>query len=139
MIPMIKVVYGNKGIGKTKYLITSANNMLDECVGEVVFINRDNSLVTNLKHEIRYVDISEFPISALSQLLAFISGLIAENYDIKAIYVDGLAKYDAKQEQYPDFFESIKHLSEKFDTQFVFSVSGDISGIPEYVVKEYSC
>lgn len=136
---MIKVVYGNKGIGKTKYLITSANTLLDECNGEVVFINRDNSLVTDLKHEIRYVNISDFPISTLDQLLAFICGLIAENFDIEAVYLDGLAKYDAKQEQYPQFFDRIKSIAEKFNTKFIFSVSGDISGIPEYVNKEYSC
>lgn len=136
---MIKVVYGNKGIGKTKYLIASANTLLDDSMGDVVFINRDNSLVTDLKHEIRYVNISDFPIFTLDQLLAFISGLIAENYDITAIFVDGLAKYDTKQEQYPDFFAKIKNIAEKFETRFIFSVSGDISNIPEYVNKEYTC
>lgn len=136
---MIKVVYGTKGIGKTKYLINTANAMLPDCMGDVVFINRDNSLITDLKHEIRYVNISEFPISTLDQLLAFICGLIAEDYDIKAIFLDGLAKYEATQDQYPGFFDKIKHLAEKFETKFVFSLSGDISGIPEYVTKEYSC
>lgn len=136
---MIKVVYGNKGIGKTKYLVTSANTLLDECSGDIVFINHDNSLVTNLRHKIRYVDISDFPIKSLNQLFAFMCGLIAQNFDIKATFVDGLAKYDAKQEQYQEFFDKVKHISEKFDTRFVFSISGDISGIPEYVAKEYSC
>jgi hypothetical protein len=41
--------------------------------------------------------------------------------------------------QYEYFFKQIKLLSEKFETQFVFSISGDISSIPEYVYKEYSC
>lgn len=136
---MIKVVYGNKGIGKTKYLVASANEMLNECKGDVVFINRSNSLVTDLKHEIRYVNIIDFPISTLDQLLAFICGLIAEDYDIKAIFVDGLAKYEAQPEQYPDFFDKIKSVAEKFETRFIFSTSGDISSIPEFVTKEYSC
>jgi hypothetical protein len=139
MIPMIKVLYGNKGIGKTKFLVSSANAMLDECTGDVVFIHRDNSLVTSLKHQIRYVSTSDFPINTIYQLYAFICGLIAQNYDIKAIFVDGLSKYEYKQNQYPEFFNKIKNLSEKFDIQFFFSVSGDISGIPEFVNKEYSC
>lgn len=136
---MIKVIYGNKGIGKTKYLITSANNLLEDCRGELVFINLDNSLVTNLKHQIRYVNISDFPISSLDQLIAFICGLIAENYDIEGIFFDGLAKYDSNQEHYPGFFEKLKLISDKFNTKFYFTVSGDISGIPEFVNKEYSC
>ncbi|NLM75066.1 MAG: hypothetical protein GX187_03120 [Clostridiaceae bacterium] len=136
---MIKVVYGHKGVGKTKYLITKANHLLEECEGDIVFINHDDSLVTNLKHKIRYVDISEFPIRSIKQLPDFISGLIAQNYDINTIFVDGLAKYEYKQEQFPEFFDKIKNISEKFKINFVFSISGDISGIPEYVTKEYSC
>ena len=69
---MIKVVYGNKGIGKTKYLIAGANALLDSCNGDIVFINRGISHITNLKHPIRYVDISDFPITTLTQLLSFI-------------------------------------------------------------------
>ncbi|HHW22570.1 MAG TPA: hypothetical protein GXX26_06770 [Clostridiaceae bacterium] len=136
---MIKVVYGNKGIGKTKYLIASANDFYENCSGDVVFINRGISHITNLRHQIRYVDISEFPIRTMEQLLSFMCGLIAQNYDIKAIYVDALSNYEINQDQYNYFFDQVKALSEKFDTQFIFSISGDISSIPEYVHKEYSC
>ncbi len=136
---MIKVVYGNKGIGKTKYLIAGANALLDSCNGDIVFINRGIDHISNVKHPIRYVDISDFPISSLDQLLSFICGMIAQNYDIKAIYIDALSNFVLKEEQYDYFFEQLKLLSEKFDTQFVFSISGDISSIPEYVYKEYSC
>jgi hypothetical protein len=134
---MIKVVYGNKGVGKTKYLVASANTLVKDCHGDVVFINRSNSLVTDLKHEIRYVDITEFPVSTLNQLGAFICGMIAENYDINTIFVDGLAKYEGNTDEYPQFFEKMKLLSEKFNTRFIFSTSGDISSIPEFVNKEY--
>ncbi|MGI6084365.1 MAG: hypothetical protein ACOYIF_02825 [Acetivibrionales bacterium] len=136
---MIKVVYGNKGVGKTKYLIASANALLDSCKGDIVFINRGISHITNLKHPIRYVDISDFPILSLKQLLSFICGMIAQNYDIKAIYIDALSNYEIEEGQYEYFFEQIKLLAEKFETQFIFSISGDISSIPEYVYKEYSC
>ena len=34
---MIKVVYGNKGIGKTKYLIAGANALLENCT-ETLFL-----------------------------------------------------------------------------------------------------
>ncbi len=136
---MIKVVYGNKGIGKTKYLIAGANALLDSCNGDIVFIIRGIDYISNVKHPIRYVDISDFPISSLDQLLSFICGMIAQNYDIKTIYIDALSDFVMKEEQYDYFFEQLKLLSEKFDTQFVFSISGDISSIPEYVYKEYSC
>lgn len=136
---MIKVVYGNKGIGKTKYLVADANNMLNECLGDVVFINNDNSLITDLRHEIRYVNASDFYISKINEMLAFMCGLIAEDYDIKAIFVDGLDKYFEKSVDSGDFFDKLRKIADKFEVRFVFSINGDISGIPDYVSKEYTC
>jgi hypothetical protein len=139
MIPMIKIVHGNKGTGKTKCLVADANGMLKDCLGDIVFINNDNSLITDLRHEIRYVNSSEFPISGINEILAFICGLIAENYDIKAIYLDGLDKHFTLTGNDSGFFERIKQLSERFDINFVFSINGDVSGIPDFVQKEYAC
>jgi hypothetical protein len=136
---MIKVIYGNKGICKTKYLIADANGMLKDCMGDVVFLNHDNSLITDLRHEIRYVNTSDFPISNLSEMFAFLCGMIAENYDIKAVYLDGLDRYVTKQCSNTIFFDKIKNLSEKYEIKFVFSISGDISGVPDFVNKEYTC
>lgn len=110
---MIKVVCGSKGIGKTKYLVSGANSMLEDCSGEIVFINHDNSLIHSLKHPIRYVNTSDFPIKGINEISAFISGIIAENYDVKAIFMDGLDRHIKDQEETSQFFENIRILSEK--------------------------
>ena len=136
---MIKVVCGSKGIGKTKYLVSGANSMLEDCSGEIVFINHDNSLIHSLKHPIRYVNTSDFPIKGINEISAFISGIIAENYDVKAIFMDGLDRHIKDQEETSQFFENIRILSVRFGIKFVFSMSGDISGTPDYVKKEYTC
>ncbi|HOK43046.1 MAG TPA: hypothetical protein PLD49_05225 [Thermoclostridium caenicola] len=136
---MIKVVCGGKGIGKTKYLIADANNMLNDCLGEIVFINHDNSLMHSLKHQIRYVNTSDFPVKGINEIFAMICGIIAENYDVKAIYMDGLGRHVQNPEETAQFFEKIKELSEKYSVKFVFSMSGDISGIPDFVQKEFTC
>lgn len=136
---MIKLVCGSKGIGKTKYLVSGANSMLDDCSGEIVFINHDDSLIHSLRHPIRYVNTSEFPIKGINEIFAFICGIIAENYDIKAVFMDGLDRHVSNQVQISEFFDKIKVLSEKFGVKFIFSMSGDISGTPDYVSKEYTC
>ena len=107
LIPMIKVVCGSKGIGKTKYLV-GANKMLEDCTGEIVFINHDNSLIHSLKHPIRYVNTSDFPIKGINEISAFISGIIAENYDVKAIFMDGLDRHIKDQTDISKFFEKLK-------------------------------
>lgn len=136
---MIKVVCGSKGIGKTKYLVSGANSMVEDCSGEIVFINHDNSLIHSLKHPIRYVNSSEFPIKGINEIGAFICGIIAENYDVKAVFMDGLDRHIKDQEEITRFFDKIKILSERFGIRFIFSISGDISGTPDYVSKEYTC
>jgi len=136
---MIKLVCGSKGIGKTKYLVSGANEMLDNCSGEIVFINHDDSLIHSLKHPIRYVNTSEFPVKGINELCAFICGIIAENYDIKAVFIDGLDRHVNDQGEMSRFFDKIRNLSDKFGVKFVLSMSGDISGTPDYVTKEYTC
>jgi len=136
---MIKVVYGTKGIGKTKYLIEDVHQIIDDCKGDIVFIDTGNELITGLRHEIRLVNISDFPINNLCAFYGFLSGLIAANYDIMALYIDRLDLIAGIDQNYGEFFEKIKELHDKFNIRFVFTVSGSIKDIPEYVVNEYAC
>ena len=132
---MIKVVYGTKGIGKTKYLIEDVHQIIDDCKGDIVFIDTGNELITGLRHEIRLVNISDFPINNLCAFYGFLSGLIAANYDIMALYIDRLDLIAGIDQNYGEFFEKVKELHDKFNIRFVFSVSGSIKDIPNYVVK----
>ena len=53
--------------------------------------------------------------------------------------MDGLDRHIKDQTDISKFFEKIKALSDKYGVKFVFSMSGDISGTPDYVIKEYTC
>ncbi len=136
---MIKVVFGTKGVGKTKYLIEDVHTIIKECKGDIVFIDTSNELITDLRHEIRFVNISDFPIDNLCSFYGFISGLVAANYDIEALYVDRLDLVANKDNDYKTFFEKIKELNKKFNIRFVFSISGNIKDIPDDIQKEYAC
>ena len=87
---MIKVLYGTKGVGKTRYLIEDVHSIIDDSKGTIVFIDTSDELVTKLRHEVRFVNISDFPVNDSSSFYGFIGGLVAANYDIFAIYVDRL-------------------------------------------------
>jgi hypothetical protein len=48
---------------------------------------------------------------------------------------------DAISEKSPDyktFFDKIKIVSEQFNVRFVFSISGSVKDIPDYIKKEYA-
>ena len=59
---MIKAIYGEKGTGKTRTLVKTANEMADANYGCVVFIDYTNHLIHNLKHGVRFINVTEFPI-----------------------------------------------------------------------------
>lgn len=135
---MVKVVYGGKGIGKTKFLLADVNEAVKDSKGDIVFIDTSSSLITNLRHEIRYVNISDFPLVNLNDLFGFLCGMIAEDYDITAIYMDHLDKFSENCDGYPNFFNKLKTLEEKFNVNFIFSAHGEMSNLPAHVTIEYN-
>ncbi|MEI6131920.1 MAG: hypothetical protein WCQ41_03735 [Bacillota bacterium] len=134
---MIKVWYGEKGTGKTKALVQTVNDLIDGCDGDVVFIDHNSERMYDLKHQIRYINTSEFEIDNCSFFAGFISGIVSENYDIGAIFVDGL-NYITKSDSsnYHILFNVIEKLAEKYGIDFYISMSGNSVELPDYV-KSY--
>lgn len=135
---MIKVLYGTKGVGKTRYLVEDVHSIVKDSKGTIVFIDASDELVTKLRHEVRFVNISDFPVHNSCSFYGFIGGLVAANYDIVAIYVDRLDLIVGENPDYENFFDKIKQINNSFNIRFVFSTSGNIKDIPDYVIKEYA-
>lgn len=134
---MVKVVFGKKGMGKTKILVGEANKLAVESKGDIVFIDDSNQLIYDLKHEVRFINVSEFPLAGAEGFLGFICGIISEDYDVDAIFVDGLT-YIIKQKvsSLENLFINLKQISEKYNIKFFISINGDTEEVPEYL-KEY--
>jgi thymidine kinase len=135
---MISVLYGEKGKGKTKLLVEQANKMVESCPGHVVFLDDSNDLMHKLDRNIRFINVLEFPIAGESSFIGFICGIVSQNYDIKCIFIDGLT-YIVKSHvgQLEDFFGRLKEVSEKFEVDFVISISGSESDKPDFL-KEFT-
>ena len=131
---MIKVFYGEKGMGKSKMMVDLANEHADKRVGDVVFIDDSNDLMLKLKHEIRFTDVSIYPIFGAEQFFAFICGIISQNYDIESIFIDGLT-YIVKEDikNLGGFFDKITSLMEKYGVHFIFSINGRPEAMPEFL------
>ena len=131
---MIKVIYGEKGTGKTKVLIDAANSFAAPGAGDVVFIDDSNQLMYDLKREIRFTNVSDYPISGIQGFLGFICGIVSQDYDLNGIFIDGLT-YILKQkvDDLEPFFKSIKEISEKNNIDFFISINGKPESIPEYI------
>jgi len=134
---MIKVIYGPKGMGKTKVLIDTANKLLQQAKGTVVFIDDTTQLMYDLKHEVRFVNVSDFPILGCDGFLGFICGIFSQNYDIEGIFIDGL-NYIVKQKaaELEGFFKSLKEVADKGNIDFYITINGDVELLPEFL-KQY--
>lgn len=134
---MIKIIYGKKGAGKTKTLVDAANEFTSNTKGDVVFIDDSDNLMCDLKHEIRFINVSEFPVAGTSAFLGFLCGVISENYDIDGIFIDGLT-YILKQniDSLKEFFESLKSIALKYNIKFCMTINGNPEEMPEYI-KEF--
>ena len=131
---MIKVFYGEKGMGKSKMMVDFANEHVDKKDSVVVFIDDSNDLMLKLKHKIRFTDVSVYPVSGADQFLAFICGIISQNYDIESIFIDGLT-YIVKEDidSLELFFTHISTLMDKYGIHFFLSINGKPETMPKFL------
>lgn len=135
---MIKVIYGEKGTGKTRTLVDKANEMIKDNYGNIVFIEDSKQSMYDLARDIRFINIREFPIYKEESLIGFICGIIAQNYDTKSIFIDGLTyilKKDLKNLE--TFFSELEKIASKYEVEFNISINGSRDEIPEFL-KEYT-
>mgnify|MGYP003451778320 FL=1 len=89
---MIHVIMGLKGSGKTKKLIDSIHQAVEQASGDVVCIEYGKKLTYDVNYRVRLVDSEEYAISNSDMLKGFLSGLHAGNFDITNVYIDNLYK-----------------------------------------------
>ena len=89
---MIQVIYGKKGSGKTKRILDMANHAADEVHGDVVFVDDDTRYMYDLRHEVRFVNASEYKLHSADMFYGFLCGMLAQNFDMKVVFIDAFLK-----------------------------------------------
>ena len=134
---MIQVIAGHKGSGKTKRLIDIANEALKVEHGIITFIDDDKRYIYDLRHEIRFVDASEYTAVKgcdADVFFGFLSGMLAVNYDLSLVCIDAFLKLvKTPIDQMQPFFERLNALSEASKCSFVINISCDDDALPEFI------
>lgn len=137
---MVKILAGKEGSGKTKHLLKMANEQVKTTNGNIVYLDTDKRHIYDLKHEIRFLNMEEFPIDKPEEFVGFLCGIISNDYDIQTIYVDGL--YNMVEMNEIDALSCINKLesvASKFDIEFRIGMNylGDEipAGIKKYVFQ----
>ena len=130
---MVRLVVGTKGTGKTKKMIELANHRAEESKGNIVFINKDHRLMYDLNHNIRVITMDDYEgITNSDEYIGFLYGIISSDHDIELIYIDSLLKHaDINAEDVPRFLDRLRSLSEKYEKEFIVSISMEKAALEE--------
>ncbi|PID82853.1 MAG: twitching motility protein PilT [Clostridiales bacterium] len=121
---MLKLIVGEMGTNKTGVLLDKANELIEVSENHIVYIDHDNRHLTDLKHEVRFVNIADFPIDNVDEFLGFLCGIISNDYDIKHIFIDGLFKVMKTEiDDLSLVLPRLEKLSEMYKLDFYITVS----------------
>lgn len=129
---MIKLITGKKGTGKTKILIDMINDAVKSTNGSLVCIEKGETIRRSISYKVRWCDVEQFNVSGYDAFYGFLAGMLAGNYDIKEVFVDGIFKIGGRDyNEFGAMLEKIDKLAD--DTTVVFTVSADESELCDSV------
>ncbi len=133
---MLKLIIGLKGSGKTKTLISLANEAGEKSSGSVVCIEKGTKLIHEIKYLVRLMDSNEFSISNAEELYGFLCGVFASNNDITDLFVDSALKIcDCTLDVFASFIEKVAAFAEKANINVVITSSIAPADLPESLNK----
>ncbi|MBQ8960266.1 MAG: hypothetical protein IJ071_03495 [Ruminococcus sp.] len=130
---MIKLIIGKKGTGKTKILIDQINETVKSTNGNIVCIEKGDNVRRSISYKVRWCDVQQFGIEGFDAFYGFVAGMLAGNYDIKDIYVDGILRIAGRD------YEALGAMLEKLDkltgedATVCFTVSADENELSDNV------
>lgn len=132
---MIQIITGKKGSGKTKILLGMIDDAVKASTGDIICIEKCMKLTYSINHKVRLVDAERFNISGFDMFYGFVAGVMAGNYDIKEVFVDGILKIGGRD--YEELGATLKKLDilTGDDVNMVFTISEDSENLPESVLK----
>ena len=131
---MVQLIAGQKGKGKTTEILNKVNEEIKTATGNIVFIDKNNKHMYELNNKIRLIDVSGYPISNVDEFIGFICGIISQDHDIEAMYLDRFMKCaNIGSEDILTTIRKFARLSSMFNINFVISVSLDKEELPEEI------
>ncbi|MGM0396574.1 MAG: hypothetical protein ACQEP4_05910 [Bacillota bacterium] len=129
---MVKFILGEKGSGKTKWLIDNANKDMADGNGNIAFVDVDDNHIFSLNYNVRLINAMEFNVLNVRSFYGFLCGIMAMDYDLDKIYVDGI--YKVMKVEFNDMvylIDSLIRISERFEVEFYINIDYTMDEVPE--------
>lgn len=129
---MVQIIAGNKGKGKTKYLLDMANTAVKESKGSIVYLDKSAKHMYELNNKVRLINVNEYPIHSSEAFIGFLCGIICQDHDLEQMYLDSFLKLACLEgENIEMTYKELESISEKYNVTFVLSISMDAEMLPE--------
>ncbi|WP_243343179.1 hypothetical protein [Anaerococcus sp. AGMB09787] len=134
---MIYLVVGEQGVGKTKYLVDDANKEKEKGNNNIVFIDTDDDQISTLDHKIRLINAASYKVHSVDGLLGFVGGILARDYDIGKIYIDGIYDVvDVNSDNIEEIAQRLNNLSEYSKSDIYLGLDWEMAEVPDSLDAE---
>lgn len=129
---MVKFILGEKGAGKTKWLIDNANKDMKEGNGNIAFIDVDDDHIFTLNYNVRLINAMEFNVDNIESFYGFLCGIVGMDYDLEKVYVDSIYKViKLNIDDLKKLLDRLTLIQEKYNTEFFINVNYRLKDMPE--------
>lgn len=131
---MVQLIVGNKGKGKTKHLLDRVNAQVKEASGNIVYLDKSTKHMYELNNKVRLIDVSEYLVTNYDEFVGFICGIVSQDHDLEAMYLDSFLKIACLEEKdITPVIDKLEVISKTFKVDFTVSVGQNESELPEAV------
>lgn len=133
---MVQFIVGREGKGKTKHLLDKVNTEIKDAQGNVVYLDKSAKHMFELNNKIRLISVPEYLVTDSDEFIGFICGIISQDHDLQKMYFDSFLKIACVEtDELEKVVAKIEKISEKFQVDFVISLSRDESELPDSIRK----
>ena len=128
---MVELIAGRKGKGKTVVLLDRVNEAVKTANGSIVYLDKNTKHMFELNNRVRLIDCSAYPLKNADEFVGFICGIISQDHDLEQLYLDcflTIAKLEGLDVS--NTLSQLVYLSDKFNVNFIISISLDAEEIP---------
>lgn len=129
---MVQLIVGEKGKGKTKYLLDKVNTEVKEVNGNIVYLDKSSKHMYELNNKVRLIVAPDYMIDNCDEFLGFVNGIISQDHDLEQMYFDSFLKIACLENG--DILPTVRKLekmSESYGINFILSVSKNESELDE--------
>ena len=134
---MVQLIVGSKGDGKTKHLLDRVNNQIKTASGNIVYLDKNTKHMHELDNKVRLINVADYPLKNCDEFIGFICGIISQDHDIETMFLDSFLKLAGLEgEDISETITTLEGISEKYNVNFVLSISMDAAEMPENAQKD---